>query len=204
MAKLFRNWHALLVLIIIVAGAISVKGDGIRPAPAVSNGVGQTNYRNGGFDASNSLYLFLRFHGMDVQYLDILSELVSTNGDRVSLGDLRRTALRFGLRCEICQGNPSELERIKTPIIVLLDSLKDNRSRFAVMLPGSGLELIEGEDACIVEPPADEFRRAWTGYYMVPTGARVLLVRIGITAILVSVVFTLCNYTKQRKSVGGA
>jgi ABC-type bacteriocin/lantibiotic exporter with double-glycine peptidase domain len=141
---------------------------GASPPSNSSNDPSGELWRNSRFDAVNSLFLFLRAHDRRASYETLLESLPKDPSGN-SLVHLRDAARQCGLATHVVRMGPDSLTRCRLPVIVVLDSPIDDRSRFALLV-SAGREthvIIETSEVVFRKMRSDEFRRYWSGYALV-------------------------------------
>lgn len=117
----------------------------------------------------NSLYLLLHYNHRPVNY-ERLAALLPSGGRGTSLADLQDAARASGLKTRILKWGPAEFGRFANPAVVHVEDPAQDGGRFvlAVYRGGANYEVVDGATAQLMETPIDEFRRAWSGYVLVP------------------------------------
>jgi predicted double-glycine peptidase len=145
--------------------------------------------RNSGL---NSLYLFLRYYDINVSY-EKLASVVQPSKSDTSLADLQDAAKSFGLQTEILRWGPADLSNFAHPAVVHVEDPTQGRGRFLLAYHRGGLnyEIVDGATVELTEISTDQFRRAWSGYVLVPArGITSVWVGAGIMAIVLTAIPT--------------
>jgi ABC-type bacteriocin/lantibiotic exporter with double-glycine peptidase domain len=123
-------------------------------------------------DSVNSLYIFLRYHGIQVQYSELHERLLSqASTQRISLLTLKNVAESYGLTTQIVSCEPSQLSRY-VPGITVLNSTRFTSSSFALIFGSTTDErfrlIINGGSAAVERVPTEQFARTWSGAVLIP------------------------------------
>ncbi|AGA28494.1 cysteine peptidase family C39 domain-containing protein [Singulisphaera acidiphila] len=124
-------------------------------------------WRRPGCDGINSLYLFLRHHGVSVSY-DELSEQLGGCDRAANLRDLRDVARQYGLNAVVVQVDLRSLARGPLPGIALLDSSREKGSYFVLVSGASPSEVdyIDGGFVTWNKDDVEVFLRKWRGFIL--------------------------------------
>ncbi len=126
-----------------------------------------STWRQGGFDAVTSLYIFFRIEGIPVQYQDLATD--NRLRRRCSFANVLSVARELGANVSLRKCTITELQRMPLPLLLHLDSDRDSSGgEFVVLINRSGESWISvrGSSGTIHTLKHDELFRHWSGYVM--------------------------------------
>jgi Peptidase C39 family len=164
-AGLGRRVQAGLLFVLAVGGSLPILPSGTVAAPSED----LERWRVPERDGVNCLYLFLHMSGQPVEYPSIQRALRKEGA--YSLLDLRDAARRLGVNASVRKWNPETLWHSRVPVVAYVERLQGGRAGSFVLFLGGEEDTcsyIDSATAVIMQVPADNFRRGWTGYVLVP------------------------------------
>ena len=125
-------------------------------------------------DGVNSLFLFLKLHGVSADYQELRDSLK----EKPSIVDLKRRSIAAGFPCAIVKPVMTSVESIKDlqlPAIVLLDSGRGRHSGFHLVYcitEQREVRMASGSELTWNQLTLDDFLRHWTGHMLVAASAQ--------------------------------
>jgi hypothetical protein len=158
---------------------------------------------NGGI---NALYCYLRTHGLDCNYSDLLNDQErSLEKESHTAGTLARLATQRGLPLQARSLTLDELKVCELPIIVHIDGKTPEQGAFLLVLSISGNAFIylNGPTAAIHQAALADFRRVWSGIALVPNPSVQWHTALAIVGLVIGVTGTLIVRLKSTVRLEG-
>lgn len=187
------NWLCRWILfgIVLISGIGLVKATLAQVTPTVprDGAMPSQEWREPFNCGPNSLYVFLKARGYQVDYDDLLRSIPFREVG-CSLQDLSDEATHRGLSTRVIRLDPRELVRQELPLIVHLESNRSVAGHFEVLLAANdrAVTLLEPSTALVRDVDLATFQMQWTSYALVEAKshsyellAGVILVILGVT-----------------------
>jgi hypothetical protein len=191
----------LLAIMITIGVLVSPLFGGERNGkPQSANG--NIIWRTPSHDAINCLYIFLRFHNIDVDYLDLLNRLPPTD-QGTTIVDLCNLSHHYGFPAAIAKWTPDRLEKGSLPVITHMTNRLDEGGTYVILLARkqNTCFVITGDSAAIETISMDMFRRHWSGYVLtLDNGCSRVTTIVGVCATIVLALYTCMRLLLGRKA----
>lgn len=124
----------------------------------------------------NSLYMFLSLSGCEVQYSDLLNQFPST-ALPASFLDLKRIAIRYGMKTRVIRVTSDGLQPAVLPAIALVDATRTGVGHFVVIQARDNetLTILDGSTGGLSHRNLADFSQHWDGYLLVDATASQIL-----------------------------
>ena len=154
----------LLAPLLVGMGSSSTISAATPETQQVEADAGDQIWRQASSDGVNTLFLFLRCHGVDVQYGDLEQE-VKALGRPPSMLDLMELSKAHGVNAEIRRTQLEGEARSELPAITLIAEPRTNLKSFVLLFQARADEVsyLGGGYARMSHFRSDEFRRIWSG-----------------------------------------
>lgn len=188
---------AIMIIGALVSPLLGGERDG-KPRSANGNII----WRTPSHDAINCLYVFLRFHNIDVDYLDLLNRLPPTD-QGTTIVDMCNLCRHYGLLAAIAKWTPDRLEKGSLPVITHVTNRLDEGGAYVILLARkkNTCFVITGDSAAIETISMDTFRRHWSGYVLtLDNGWSRVAIIVGVCATILLALYTCIRLPLGRRA----
>lgn len=167
--RLFRLCPVLVLAVHALVSTPALPSESPSPAsPSESQLFEGTdgNWRIPRYCGPNALYAFLKLHGQDVSYTDVLNG-TAPDENGASMTDLKRCSESLGLHVLVRKMDPTQLQEIQFPAVAHMSGHRLGHFLVALGFDESGGLIVADPTACTVEAmEMNLFKADWSGYML--------------------------------------